>query len=103
MTSELRRSALRGSVQRWWVADSYKVTVGKFIEPTGEFDEHRWHDRHPFAFQELPIEFAKLKDGDPQAMLDFVSKYGLLGHQNLDAYESFRDEEDEDIGGKTGN
>lgn len=93
MVEEFERSVSRGSLEEWWVADRYDIREG-FIAAAST-NRRRWSHYAPFGIDELPVEFAKLKDGDADKVMDFVRRRGLLGYDYLKACD-FRGSEVED-------
>ena len=83
---ELDRSRVHGSVHLWRVAEQYEILDGAVTPVAGR--SHRWRSYAPFAFPELPVELAKLTQGDEKAVLDFSHKWGLLGYNNLLVYDT---------------
>lgn len=86
MEKEIEQSRGRGSLQKWWVAEDYRIVDGVVI-PVG-LPDNRWQSYMPFAYPELPAELCKLAKGDEDAILKFVRRRGLLGYTNLAASDS---------------
>jgi hypothetical protein len=76
--------ALRRGMNTWiWsVEKSYEIIldeqVGRVIQPRDTGRDHFDHFYLPMAHPRLPIELARVKEGDETAALRFVSRYGLL-------------------------
>jgi hypothetical protein len=85
MSTDLERSWSRASLDTWWVAKRYQVDDGAVT--AADRDNKEWHTYHPFGVDNLPVEFAKLKDGDEAQILEFVNHRGLLGYDYLKDYE----------------
>jgi hypothetical protein len=79
--NELKQGLLSGSIQKWWVADQYKIVNGA-VAPIGR-PNSRWQSYSPFDFPQLPLHLAKLKDGNKDLILEFVHTWGLLGYTQL--------------------
>ena len=97
---KIQQSERRGSVHYIEVADQYVIVDDVIVPNKGpeapDYPEwpampEKWMESEqkndnsflPFAETRLPLEMAKLANQDNQAILAFVGKRGLLGHQRL--------------------
>lgn len=64
---------------RWLIAGDYEIKGGILLPKpmTG------WRDSYPAVDEDLPVELAKIEEGDEQALLAFVRTHGMLGVVNL--------------------
>lgn len=68
-------SRQKGFRFRWLVAGDYELR-DRMLAPVRH---SQWRDYYPANQKNLPIQLAKIKEGDEKALLAFARKYGSLG------------------------
>lgn len=69
---ESRNMGFRGS---WQVANEYEIVKG-VLRPK---PSSSWREIYPANYRSIPLQLAKIDEGDELALLAFARKYGALG------------------------
>ncbi len=64
---------------RWPIAGDYEIKDGILLPKRMT----SWRDSYPATDESIPVQLAKVEEGDEQALLKFVRNNGMLGAVNL--------------------
>lgn len=79
VTEEAAEAAKAGFPRLWPVYEDYTLEKGRNILPAGKVARYY----APILHRELPSELACIREGDVDALMAFVRRYGLLGYQGF--------------------